>query len=304
MWPLISPFYIDYPPDYRNTIFLAGTEKSGTTWVSDIINYNNRYRYIFEPFWADKVDICRNFKPRLYIRPDNNDNYFITTAEFILSGRIRNRWTDRYHKKFLAKKRLIKDIRANLFLKWIHHHFPEIPIILLLRHPCAVARSHLRRTHLQQDLTEFLNQEELMNDFLNPFKEEIKKAQTKFEKIIFRWCIENYVPLRQFQPGDIHVAFYENFCEIPRTEIDGVMSYLGVKYDNQIFERLREPSPVSRKDSAIILGASLIDFWRKDITHNQLEKAIKILALFGMDKIYSTDSMPNIDGPYEIMRSP
>jgi len=299
--PLISPFYIDYRPDYRNSILLAGTEKSGTTWVSDIINYKREYRYIFEPFWPAKVDICKGFRPRQYLRPANQDSYFIETAKTILSGRIRNNWTDKYHRRFIANKRLIKDIRANLFLKWILNHFPEIPIILLLRHPCAVARSHLRRAHPQPDLKAFLAQEELMEDFLNPFREEIEAAQTTFEKLVFRWCIENYVPLKQFKKGEIHLAFYENFCEKPEFEIDRLFSFLGKSYDEAVFTSLRKPSPVSREESAIISGGSLIDSWREQITDEQIQRAVEILSLFGLERIYSQDSMPNVEEAYNLL---
>jgi len=299
--PLISPVYVDYDPDYRNSIFLAGTERSGTTWVSDIINYKKEYRYIFEPFWPDKVDICIKFRPQQYLRPENQDSYFIEAAEVILSGKIRNSWTDKYHRRFIANKRLIKDVRANLFLKWMHSHFPEMPIILLMRHPCAVASSQLRHKHRVPSLKqEFLSQEELMEDFLNPFRKEIEKAQrqTDFEKRIFRWCIQNYVPLKQFKRGEIHLAFYENFCEKPRSEIDRLFSFLGKSYDEAVFAKLRKPSPQSRADSAIISGGSLIDSWRKHVTDEQIRRAVEILSLFGLDRIYSQDSMPNTDGIY------
>lgn len=296
IWPLIRPLYLDYQADYRNSIFLAGTEKSGTTWVSDIINYNNDYRYIFEPFWANKVDICQSFKPQQYLRPDNKQDEYLKPAKAILSGKIRNKWTDKYHKKFIANKRLIKDIRANLFLKWIHLNFPAMPIILLLRHPCAVARSHLRRTHLQLTLESYLSQEKLMQDFLNPFKAEMEAAQTKFEIIIFRWCIQNYVPLKQFKRNDIHIVFYEHFCENPKAEIDDLFSFLGKSYDEKVYKQLKKPSAVSREDSAIISGSDLVNSWRDHISADQIQRTIEILSLFGLDKIYSAASMPNIDG--------
>ena len=35
--------------DYRNTIVLAGSGRGGTTWIAEIINYANEYRFIFEP---------------------------------------------------------------------------------------------------------------------------------------------------------------------------------------------------------------------------------------------------------------
>jgi hypothetical protein len=300
--PLISPLYIDYNPDYRAAIFLAGTEKSGTTWISDIINYRREYRYIFEPFWADRVDLCQSFGPRQYIRPDDDNPAWLGPAKAILSGRIRNSWTDKYHRRFVARQRLIKDIRANLFIKWIHCHFPAVPIILLLRHPCAVVRSHLRRTHLHPKLEPFLVQKELMEDHLAPFREAMEAAQTDFEKYVFRWCIETYVPLKQFKHGEIHLAFYEDFCVSPKTEIDRLFAFLDKPYGQDVYKHLRTPSPVARTESAIVSGGDLIDGWRRQISPEQTAHAVEILGLFGLDKIYSQDSMPNASAAYEWMK--
>lgn len=299
--PFYSQFYIDYNSDYRNSIFLAGTGRSGTTWVSDIINYKSDYRYIFEPFNQTEVDLCKNFADIQYLRPDNQDKYFLEVAEDILSGRIRNKWTDQYHRSFVSDKRLIKDIRANLLLKWLQVHFPGVPLILLLRHPCAVAKSQLRGKKWSADLGLFLGQEALMEDFLNPFAPELKAAQTDFEKHIFRWCIQNYVPLKQFKPGEIHVAFYENFCETPAQEIERLFSFLGKTYDEHSLAKLKKPSPVTRQDSQIVTGGSLIDGWREKISEAQTDRAIEILSLFGLDKIYSQASMPHLEGLEAVM---
>lgn len=294
--------FLDSNSDYRNCIVLAGNGRSGTTWVSDIINYKNEYRYIFEPFHPHKVGICKRFRYRQYLRPDNRDLQFTEPVKAILAGRVRNRWTDSQNRRFLCKKRLVKDIRANHLLKWIQVNFPGVPIILLLRHPCAVANSKLQlnwETHLE----EFLAQRELMEDFLNPFRKEIEQARSTFEKHVFMWCIENYVPLNQFKRGEIHLAFYENFCETPRQEIDRLFSFLGEKFDERIFQNLSEPSSQSRKNSAIFTGESLIDSWRKHVNKEQLERALEILSLFGLNRIYSRDSIPNMDATEKLFRT-
>ena len=289
-----SKFYINLDNNYENTIFLAGTGRSGTTWVSNIINYNNSYRYIFEPFHSYFVDICKDFKYRQYLRPENNDEKYIEPARKILSGKIKNKWVDRFNKKFLCKKRLIKDIRANLMLKWIKTQFPEIKVILLLRHPGAVANSRIK-LNWEDHLDILLSQEELMEDFLNPFKKDILAAKTIFEKNIFLWCIENYVPLKQFSRNEILVTFYEKYAVSPEEEIDKLFKCLGKNYDQSIYRVLKKPSPEVRKESALISGGSIIDKWKENITKEQLERAIDILSLFELDSIYSTDSMPNVD---------
>ena len=140
-----------------------------------------------------------------------------------------------------------------------------------------------------------------MADFLNPFKAEFEAAETNFEKLVFRWCIENYVPLKQFRKGEIHLAFYENFCEEPEPEIGRLFSFLGKDYDETVFKNLSKPSPVTRKDGAIFSGGTLINSWRKQITDEQIQRAVKILGLFGLDRIYAHDSMPDVAGAYSVM---
>jgi hypothetical protein len=222
---------------------------------------------------------------------------YLEPAGKILSGQIKNPWIDAHNKKLWANKRLIKDIRANLLLKWIKVNFPSIPIILLLRHPCAVANSRLK-LNWGSHLEEFSVQEDLLEDHLNPFKKEFEKARSDFEKHIVLWCVENYVPLRQFSVGEIHLAFYENYCISPENEVARLFSFLKKNIDDTIFTKLGSPSKVTRKESAIKTGESLVNGWRKHVMTHQVSAAVDILRIFGLDKIYSKESMPNMQNAY------
>ena len=137
---------------YDQTVFLAGTGRSGTTWLEDLINFDGSYRVMFEPFHTRRTDVLREWNYRQYLRPTNLDEKFVHPATQILSGKVRSKWIDQFRCRPIVTRRLIKDIRANLILKWIKHNFPEIRIVLLLRHPCAVASSKLQQdweTHLE-----------------------------------------------------------------------------------------------------------------------------------------------------------
>ena len=175
-----SNFYVDLNRDYRNTVFLAGSARSGTTWASDIVNYKNEYRYIFEPFHSGKVEICKGFQHRQYLRPEDRREEFLRPARTILSGDLRSRWPDHLQRRFVSRRRLIKEVRANLMLGWMRANFPEMSMILLLRHPCAVAnsRTHLRR-RWKPSLDDFLSQRDLVDDFLQPFVEEMRYDRTE-----------------------------------------------------------------------------------------------------------------------------
>lgn len=293
--------YFNINHDYKKTIFLASSGRSGSTWVSNIINYKNKYRYMFEPFHSNYVDICKDFNYRQYLRSDNSKREFLEPAEIILSGRIRDKWIDRFNRKLICGDRLIKDIRANLLLKWLKSNFPEMKIVLLLRHPMAVVNSRLK-LDWGPTLKFFLSQEDLIEDYLEPFMREIKNAQSGFEKQIFSWCIENYVPLKQFKKDEVHVSFYEDFCARPEETIGTLFDFLGVEFNSKIMNMLHIPSPEVRAESAILTGENLIEKWKKNYETEQVKKAIEMLSLFGLDDIYSEDAIPVSKNVFKILR--
>jgi Sulfotransferase family len=292
---LLGTLHVDLERDHRNSVFLAGTGRSGTTWVSEMINYRNGYRFIFEPFHPGKVRICKDFRRKQYLRPDDRREEYLGPARTILIGGLRNFWTDRFNKKFVARRRLIKDIRANLILGWMRTNFPGMPMILLLRHPCAVVASRLA-LGWRDNLSETMEQGELVEDFLLPMETQIRTARNGFERHVFSWCIENYVPLRQFGPGEIHLSFYENFLAHPEDEVRRLFAFLGESFDARVYHTLRHPSPLSRRDEDPSLDA-----WRRSVTEPQLERAVEILALFGLDRVYGERAMPDPSGAHALM---
>ena len=80
---------------------------------------------MFEPFHCKKVTLLKGWRYHQYLRSDNRDEKFLEPATTILGGKIRNEWIDQFNRKRIVRKRLIKDIRANLLLKWIRENFPE-----------------------------------------------------------------------------------------------------------------------------------------------------------------------------------
>ena len=283
----------DHKP--KPTVILAGMGRSGTTWVSDIINCDNQYRYIFEPFNSREVEMATPFKHKLYLRPDNREPKYVEPATKIFLGDIRNKWTDMFNRKFIVRQRLIKTIRMNLSLKWLSTLFPNTPIVFLLRHPCAVAHSKMQ---LKWGVTieNFLQQEPLVEDFIGPFREQFKNATDLFERHIIEWCVENYVPLKQFRTGQMHLTFYENLCTDPEHETERLFTFLGQHLSSRALKTINKPSLLSRKTSAINTGEDLTATYKKHFTAGQIARAAEILGAFKLDSIYGTEPMPLIDG--------
>jgi hypothetical protein len=196
---------------------------------------------------------------------------------------------------------LIKEDYANLMMKWLRVNFPGMPLILLLRHPCAVAASFVAHNY-KGAVMPLLDQKKLVADFLHPYADEIRRAKDTFEKTMFLWCVETLVPLRQCRPGEIHVVFFENLVQQPEAEIGRLFSYLGKSMDDLNMEKLKLPSLTARRSSsAVWTGANRTEGWRKQVNDEQRRRAVEILTLFGLNKVYTDDPMPRVEGALEIM---
>ena len=284
-----------------NTVLIAGMGRSGTTWVADIINSRNDYRMIFEPFHPQLSHHCRHFLPCQYLRPHNQDPTFVEPIKAALTGRVRSLWSDSQNRKLLSRKRLVKAIHANLLLYWIRRNFPEIRIILLMRNPCAVAASALRLGWNANRLNILLRQSDLVADFLSPFAEVMRKKMSTFDRHVFLWCVNNYVPLRQFRQDKIYVAFYENFCLKPMHEIRHLYGFLNKPFDPSVLRHFSLPYTRSRPDSPIVTGGNIVNSWKKIVTEDQIQRTHEILSGFGLDRLYSEDFLPTVPNGFKAL---
>ncbi len=294
---LLAGAYLDLGDGPKDTLFVAGSGRSGTTWLADKLNPRRDHRLLFEPFHPAKVPLVPGFHRRQYLRPDDRSEIYAQPIQRILSGAVRNRWVDRFHRTFVARKRIVKDIRANLMLGWMRENFPEMPIVLLLRHPCAVAESQLS-LGWKDILDETLDQGQLVEDYLTPIEAKMRSSQDPFERRVFLWCVENYVPLKQLADKEMTVAFYENLVADPVPELRRISGRLGMTFDEAAAGEIERPSPVSRRNKPPSL-----DGWRHRISEDQRRKAIEILALFNLDRIYGEDEMPDAEGVRGFVRS-
>ena len=285
--------FIDLNRDVRRSVFLAGDGRSGTTWLSEIINCDHHYRYMFEPFHPTFVPLVKHFRFFQYLRPDNRDEAFLGPARRIVSGAYRASRVDSLNNRRIATRRLIKDIFSNLFLKWLNVQFPGMPLILVVRHPCAVAASKMKLKEWIWSVnpSDFLDQPDLMSDHLEPFRGLIEKTTDDFDQQILHWCLTHYVPLRQFRRGEIHVVAYEHLCERREEEIRRLFDFVGRAQVPGALEASVKPSATITQDSAVVRKTDLVSGWLDKITPEQRRRACAIMEAFGL-KLYDDRPMP------------
>jgi hypothetical protein len=288
-----SHFYFNPNPDIGSSILVAGTARSGTTWLGDLIASQIPSRILFEPFNPGLVSDYSRFHYFQYMRPATENSEFYAFAQKVFTGEIRHRWIDRQNERIFSQVRLVKEIRANLALKWLHDHFPQVPIVLLIRHPCAVVSSRMElgwATDL--DIEPLLSQPELIEDHLLPYLDLIMNAKTIEEKHAFIWCVSYLVPLKQFNAGEVKIVYYENLCTQPENEFPSLFEFIGQAYTRSVSDIINRPSQTTKATSAVVRGKDKIESWKKKLDPTQIDNVLRTVEAFGMGHLYGESLSP------------
>jgi hypothetical protein len=291
-----SKFYRDNNRDINKSILIAGTGRSGTTWLSDVIASQIPSRIMFEPFHSELVEEFAKFHYFHYAHPREDNHELYDFCHKILTGDIRNDWIDRQVDHLNPHYRIIKDIRANLFLNWIANNFSKVPIIFIIRHPCAVVLSRMKMCWATDtDIEPFLSQPRLIDDFLADKLDIIRRATTPEQKHAVIWCVSNLVPILQFSSNGLNPIFYENLCLQPEVEIPKIFRTIGCEYRESIYEDIKKPSTTTVRSSAVLSGENRVTRWQRELTPKQVDNILAIINEFGLDYIYDSSPVPHVD---------
>ncbi len=281
---------------YDSTLWLVGDGRSGTTWISDLVNNDQYFREMFEPFHPHFIKKMQFLSPHQYVRPHENNARLFNTASKVFTGSLWDARTDMHNKIGLYNGLMVKDIFAHLFCNWAYHHFPNIKITLLVRNPFAVALSKYRKKNWKwvDDPMALYNQTSLMEDYLQPYEHLIKQTCDENDYIlkqILIWSIIHYVTFHQFQSNQIHVMFYENVFLNPTKEIASLYQFIGKKFNGLSDRTVQQPSRVAGDN--IKKGKSPIDAWLNELPSDTIDKGFSILEAFGLEGLYTSTSIPN-----------
>lgn len=278
-------------PSPSKAIILAGSGRSGTTWIGNILSANPFVRTVFEPFDGRRVPEASHLPLRPYARPGQAKPEWESVIHQALTGKLNNAWVNRTSRVLWTRHILVKTIRATLLLGWLVDRFNP-RIVYVLRHPCAVVNSRLKlgwETHLEV----FLAQPELVADYLQPYLPVIESAETPTQKHAVMWAVENLVPLRQKVTTNWVVCTYEQFVSEPETEARRVLQAVGLSYSWWVKRTMGQVSQVARPGGAITTGQNPITEWQNQLTTQQIDDILTIIASFGIG-IYGESPFPII----------
>ncbi|HSN76677.1 MAG TPA: sulfotransferase [Anaerolineae bacterium] len=280
-----------------SAVVLTSSSRSGSTWLADILSYSLELQQIFEPLHPRHNATIRqltSFDPKqdhgssFYLRIGNPYPDWDRHLAAVLTGQVRNRWTDAVPIVQSPKGYLIKMIRANLMLGYLYDRF-QPKLIYLVRHPCAVVNSRLRMGWTA-DVRALLKQEELVEDYLHPWLVDIEQETDAVGSHALWWAVENLVAQRELANRPHHRIFYEHLMIDPPQEILRAARYVELpakSVPQVIIERMSRTSHRVEVDAAI---APLVS-WKDKLSQEDQSRVLGWANRLGISW-YGTEIWP------------
>ena len=248
---------------FNKHIIIVGSARSGTSWLSEVIARQFRYRMLFEPeheFNTKKGKLICDKWLRTEASPINANQYLKKVLNNQVDsdwiGQISNRKYKMHLWPFIPKKYIIKFVRANLSAKYLNENF-KVPLIHIIRNPYDVLASQQRvKFPWLYNLEHFKQQKDLVQVVKENFNFDLiedTKSITPLGVLTVRWCLENVLPLQILEPYQYkhRIIKYEDL----RTDIELFLE-LCIEFQieplTNIEKEYQRPSSKTHPKSAII----------------------------------------------------
>ena len=301
-------------------IILAGSFRSGTTWLAEVMAEAFRAQLNYEPLEPTYTRIVRERRLRnRYLRPDaTHPAEAAFVARMARGGVVRlpikalgsrnplqiRRW------RFWRHNQLIKMIQGHLLLPYLAEHTPA-KLVFCVRHPCAVIESLARQGWRHSDLHEFLDgrNDPLWQDHprlhdrvdrgLGLLHEDLARDDRlvapleRARRTALRWALENHFAGRLCR--ELHTASltFEEFHAAPEATLLRVAAELGVERP-RIPTDLRAASRTTSRTSPLHqAGANVTAHWRQELDRETMDAIAEMVACFDVELTDDENGRPD-----------
>ncbi len=307
--------------------FIAGSGRSGTTWVLDTLARANKLRPVFEPLHprvskmgkkfahralsSDEAhpelkrflgDVCAGHRERLWSQYRCQGHFLIPSISEIrtyagLAG-LAHRWG-----KFLGeapgfamesarREPLVKCIWSNLMLGWLSRQC-QFRVVLIVRHPGAVAESELRNFWSAKATLDQFRDDERFHELTNGrYQSLLNRKLTAVEELAVKWLVENQWAIETAPANGVTVVCHERLKSKPDTEWKKIQTAFDLPNmpDAEILARPSQQS--APQDSDFGSGTGGLPRWQRVLTSEQTGQVQRILDQMSFDLYSMNNAMP------------
>jgi hypothetical protein len=248
---------MERPAAPAGPILVTGMARAGTSWVGKVVESTRRVTYVNEPMnpkhppgrspgvlavsipyeylyisgrLQPQADYIRAFTDMLALRYGVAAELRVNRSTYDVLRMLR------YVATFTAGRALrtrpmVNDPYACLSVPWLAEHF-DVRTVIVVRHPVRLLASH-RRARIPMHVGELLQQEALMEDWLEPLADDLKAARDSADDIeVFcaLWRALHTVMAGALDRPDVTLLRYEDACVRPAEEFRRIIEAVGLPY--------------------------------------------------------------------------
>jgi hypothetical protein len=296
----------------EDTVVIAGSPRSGTTWLLELLRTLPGYKALNEPLMYQDARNGHGFSWRTYHDPGEEADEQRDYLETVLTGQLgvspawyfeANSRPSQLIEHATRDRLVVKFCRMNRMLHWFCGQFEVRGPVFIVRHPCAVVSSMLK--HGAWDEGELHGQERedhALHDGLLPaslydvFGPILDSVETQAEILATMWCLDHYAPLVHHANGTYPWVLvpYERMVTRGYEELRRIAGALGVEMTTEMQNQLGEPSN-SVKDQLHEDAQQQLSKWRRRLSENQIDAILQIVDEVGLSDLYSNELEPTYD---------
>lgn len=263
-------------------IYLLGDGRSGTTWLSEILNFSHAYLDIFEPFHGRHgLDLPEGrLYPRISDIPLLKQGATLHLSKFAVRYCVQPRNLSR----FPTAGWLAKDISSQLLIDRID--FGRMSVIWLVRHPFSVAlsKANYGTWHRPEDIPCLYSDGGEWGDPLRKHFQDGDLREPLLEFLALN-CFLTRLTEEKLRKIDHLKVHYEDLVDHRESEIERVFEFLGKsalfsKSRGQILEASRIRSRTSSGGPPSALSPE--ERWIQHCSPEIRKTSFQILENFGM----------------------
>jgi hypothetical protein len=297
-------------PDPSSAILVAGSGRSGTTWLMSVLSSAGGVQPIFEPLFpvaspeARRLTGFRGHDRRYlsshYLRPGGEYPQWQRFLGNVLSGKIRSYWTDFERASVFPRRFAIKLIRANLMLGYIHDHLRP-SIVYITRHPCAVVSARVR-LGWRSAVADILRQDALIEDHLRPHADRIALETDPLGTHAVWWAVENLVAATELATRPHYRLTYEELCLRPVEVARDLARWLEIRLPQRLESIVERPSRLSRRTRRELTVEERLSLWKKELDADGQRRVLSWTRRLGVEE-YDEGLLPAGGCPSGAMNS-
>ena len=266
--------------DIRNSVALVATGRGGSTWLAELVTQLPNRVLLWEPLHlGNNPAIARHglgWNPYLPVGSEHPE--FETYLRKLLTGNALNTRTLtslNFDLRALLAPRgfVVKFVQAHGIMPWFSRLFP-VPIVGMIRHPCAVVASQLKHGKSWRNLTKEnidvnIN---MLRDY--PHMEAVfDRIGTTVEALAFEWALKTYFLL---QTDRRLLLTYEAMVAEPWKEAERVFAYLEEPTPSGILGGLEAPSATTHHEANYDNWEDRLRGWQRQLSHAEQDQILGV----------------------------